>query len=336
MSVPLRRIVVDDSDPAIQYGSGWSLVDPQKLDTIGNYGPVYNGTSHTIVGTSSTLSFPFNGTSITVTGTLAITTTNNVSDPTWDCFVDDMKIPNPNPTFQFPENNWDLCDQSQIAPGSHMLTLQVQSKGTPFYIDKIMYTPLPTVKEETAVLEYSNVDPAVSFGPGWSPWGVQNVTQVTGAQVALNFHGSAVSLFGYVPTELPHNASFASYTIDGVNPTTFTLNGLAAQSATVYNVLILSTNNLSPTTHNLVVTYEGNSALTPLVVGAFYVTNISTPSTTTSGVPQSSSSSDASTVATTTTKHNSAGAIAGGIIGCLAVLAFIVGLVFWCRRRRRR
>ncbi|KAJ7165102.1 hypothetical protein C8R46DRAFT_304476 [Mycena filopes] len=340
MSASLRRIVVDDTDPAISYGPGWSIADPNKLNALGNYGPIYNGTSHsTIVGTTATLSFPFNGTSVTVLGTLAITTANNVTDPTWDCFVDEIKITNPNPTFQFAENNWDLCDQSQIASGSHTLTLQVQSKGSPFYLDKIIYTPLPTANEEVAVLEYSNVDPAVSFGSGWRIWGAQNVTQTTGAQVALNFHGTSVSLFGYIPTELPHNATTASYTIDGGNPTTFTLQGLAAsaQSATLYNALIFSIGTLTPTTHNLVVTYGGDSAHTPLVVGSFYVTNTSTPSTT-SSAPGSTSSNDASTVPVVakTTRHSSTGAIVGGILGCLAVLAFIVGVAFWCRRRRRR
>jgi hypothetical protein len=43
MSAP-RRIVVDDTDSAIQYGSSeWSVADSTKLNTLGNFGPVYNG-----------------------------------------------------------------------------------------------------------------------------------------------------------------------------------------------------------------------------------------------------------------------------------------------------
>jgi hypothetical protein len=103
--------------------------------------------------------------------------------------VDEIKIDNPNPTFGFAENNWPLCDQAQIASGSHVLKIQVQSKGQPFYLDYILYTPLPTVNYDGAVLEYTNTDPSVSFGSGWRQWGEQNVTQTTGAQVALNFHG---------------------------------------------------------------------------------------------------------------------------------------------------
>ncbi|KAF7342109.1 hypothetical protein MVEN_01798200 [Mycena venus] len=338
MSAP-RRIVVDDTDPAIQYGpSGWFVADSTKLNTIGNYGPVYNGTSHAAT-TDATLSFPFNGTAITVLGTIAITKdANNNTDPTWDCFVDEIQITNPNPTFQFPENNWALCDQAQIASGSHMLTIQVKSKGQPFYLDQIIYRPLPTVQYDGAVLEYTNTDPSVSFGTGWRQWGVQNVTQTTGAQVALNFHGTGVSLFGYVPTELPHNSTSASYTIDGGPPVPFVLNGLAAQSATLYNAVMFTTNTLTPATHNLVVSYGGDSSKTPLVVGAFYVTNTSTPSTSTStsAAPGNSPSADASTSTVTTKKSSPVGAIIGGIVGCLVTIALVVGLVFWCRRRRQR
>jgi hypothetical protein len=36
---------VDDTDSAIQYGSNeWSVADSTKLNTLGNFGPVYNGT----------------------------------------------------------------------------------------------------------------------------------------------------------------------------------------------------------------------------------------------------------------------------------------------------
>ncbi|KAJ7248174.1 hypothetical protein B0H12DRAFT_1186624 [Mycena haematopus] len=334
MSAP-RRIAVDDTDPSIQYGStGWFVADSTKLDTLGNYGPVYNGTSHGTT-TAATLSFPFNGTSITVLGTIAITTANNITDPTWACFVDQVQIANPAPTFQYPENWWTLCDTTQLGAGAHVLTIQVQSKGQPFYLDQILYTPLPTVQYAVAVLEYTNTDPAVSFGTDWQIWGAQNVTQMTGAQVALNFHGTQVSLFGYVPTELPHNSTSGSYTIDGGPPVAFTLAGLAAQSPTLYNNLFFTTNTLTPANHNLVVSYAGDSSKTPLAVGAFYVTNTSTLSTT-STTPNNPASSDTAKTTNTKSKPSPVGAIAGGAIGCVAVLAILVGLFFWCRRRRRR
>ncbi|KAK7042231.1 hypothetical protein R3P38DRAFT_2889279 [Favolaschia claudopus] len=337
MSAP-RRVVVDDTDPTIRYGpSGWFAADPQKLNSLGNYGPIYNGTSHGTTTTNSSLDFPFNGTSISILGTIAISTdSNNNTDPTWDCFVDKIKISNPSPTFKFPENNWQLCDQEQISPGEHVLTIQVQSKGQAFYLDQIIYTPLPSASYDSAVLQYKNNDPAVSYGSGWRPWGAQNVTQTSGAQVALNFHGTSVTLFGYVPTELPHNASSGSYTIDNGPPVPFTLNGLAAQSATAYNTVMFKTNTLTDTTHNLVVTYEGDNSQTPLAVGTFYVTSTAAKSSTSSSSSSPLTPSDSSRSGTTTTKSSPVGAIVGGIIGFLAALAIIVGLIFWCRRRQRQ
>ncbi|KAJ7229877.1 hypothetical protein GGX14DRAFT_581525, partial [Mycena pura] len=342
MSSSPRRIVIDDADPAIQYGpSGWFVADATKLNALGNFGPIYKNTSHSTTTDGSTLSFPFNGTSVSVMGTILVTTDNNVTDPTWDCFVDEIKIGNPNPTFQFAENNWLLCDQSQIAPGSHMLTINVQTKGQAFYIDNIFYTPTPDVSYDGAVLEYTNRDTSVSFGSGWQAWGGQNVTQTNGAQVALNFHGTAVTLIGYVPQELPHNSTLASYSIDGGSSISIPLKGLAAGSTTTqYNVQILSADSLTPASHNLVVTYEGDSNHSPLPVGVFYVTNSTTPSSLSSsgsstGAASASTSSQAASPASKP-ESSPAGAIAGGIIGCLALIALIVGLVFWCRVRRRR
>ncbi|KAJ7076462.1 hypothetical protein B0H15DRAFT_805602 [Mycena belliarum] len=333
----LRRIVVDDTDPAIQYGpTGWYSADPVKLNAMGNFGPVYNTTSHGTSTSGSTLSFPFNGTSVSVFGTIAIATdASNATDPTWTCLVDEIPIENPNPTFKYAENNWLLCDQSKISPGSHTLTIQVQSKGQPFYLDNIMYTPLPDVRRESAVLEYTNVDPAVSFGSGWRGWGAQNITQVNGAQVALNFHGTSVSLRGYIPQELPHVPSSASYSIDGGPPVKFTLPGLPEQSVTQYNVIMLTTNTLTPTAHNLVITYEGSGTQTPLVAATFYVTNTSAPA---SAPAASTAASESSATPSSTTLKNGTptAAIAGGTVGVLAALALIAGLVFWCHRRRRR
>lgn len=149
------------------------------------------------------------------------------------------------------------------------------------------------------------------------------------------FAGTSASLFGFVPTELPHNASSASYTVDGGAPVNFTLPGLSSpQSATSYNVMFFTTPTLASGEHNLVVTHGGNSSQTPLVVGGFYVTNnnlLAKNSSTSSTSPSHSASPSSSP-----SKSSSAGAIAGGVVGGLLLLALLAGLAFWHRTRRRR
>ncbi|KAJ6596337.1 hypothetical protein DFH09DRAFT_1072377 [Mycena vulgaris] len=335
MATPRKR-VIDDTDPAIQYGlNGWFVANPTTLN-VGNFGPIYNGTSHA-TSSDATLTFPFSGTSIRVYGTIMVATdANNVTDPAWSCLVDGIKIPSPDPTFKFPENNWVLCDQPQIAAGSHVLEVEVQSKGQTFYLDDLVYTPLPGDTFESTVLIYPNTDPSVSFGSDWSIIGGENGTQTSGAQVALNFHGTSASMYGFVPMELPHNSTGAAYSIDGGPQVSFTLKGLSsANSPTNYNVILFTTPTLSDGPHNLVVTHGGNSNHTPLVVQGFYVTN-------TTVLPSSSNSSPNSlpgssqTPVVTTSKHSPAGAIAGGVIGALILLALIAVFVLWYRKRRRR
>jgi hypothetical protein len=120
---------------------------------------------------------------------MVTTDANNVTDPSWDCFVDKIKISNPQPTFQYPENNWVLCEQPQLSSGSHVLTIQARSKGRAFYFDYLVYMPTPDASFESTVLIYPNTDPSVSFGSGWSTYGGENGTNDHGAQVTLNFHG---------------------------------------------------------------------------------------------------------------------------------------------------
>ncbi|KAJ7231995.1 hypothetical protein C8J57DRAFT_1480807 [Mycena rebaudengoi] len=332
MSV-VRKVAVDDTDPAIRYGAnGWFVVDAASLN-VGNFGPIYNATSHGTSTSGSSFTFPFDGTSITVLGTIFIATdANNATDPTWDCFVDKVKIASPNPTFKFPENNWVLCDAPELLPGSHVLSVTVQSKGKTFFLDQLTYTPPSGAAIDSAVLIYPNTDPAVSYGSGWGPLAYENITQSKGAQVALNFFGTSVSLFGFIPTELPHDPASASYTIDGGQPVTFPLDGLSSKdSATSYNHLFFQTPTLKPAFHNLVITHDGDQTKTPLVVASFYVTN-GTISKTTATSPDSPASSAGSP----RTTHSSTAAIVGGTIGCLALLVIIAGLAFWCRKRRRR
>ncbi|KAK6977479.1 hypothetical protein R3P38DRAFT_2810032 [Favolaschia claudopus] len=343
MSVARQR-VIDDTDPDIQYGPGdWLVVDPNSMH-VGNFGPIYQGTSHAS-SSDSILSFPFNGTSISVFGSIIISTVNNVTDPTWECFVDQTKIPNGNDKFQYPENNWPLCSQPQLEPGPHVLSIQVKSKGQKFYLDYLTYTPLPDASFETGVLLYPPTDPDLTYSSGWRAFGGETGTNAKGAQVFLSFHGTSVVQYGFVPHELSHNATWATYNIDGGGPVNFTLPGLAAtEGTTQYFTSLFRTPTIPSGPHNLVITYGGDDQHTPLMIGGFYVTNTSTgtilfPSPTSPSISTTTPSGSPTPDPSESTKHSlhtAVGAIAGGVVaGVIVSLLIAIGAVL-CQRRRRR
>ncbi|KAJ7353426.1 hypothetical protein DFH08DRAFT_856850 [Mycena albidolilacea] len=334
----LRQVLVDDTDPSVQYGpEGWFVADPSKLN-LGNFGPIYNATSHATTSSNSTLSYSFNGTSILVQGTIDTSTdANNVTDPTWDCFVDGIKLPPAKPS-QFPENNWPLCQQDTIASGSHVLTIQVKSQGQAFYFDSLVYTPILDAVFPSAVLIYADGDTALNYSSGWKEAGEQ-VTQTQNAQVTLNFHGTSATLIGHIPEQFPPNATSASYTIDGGTPITFPLHGLpSAQSPTQFNSLFFTTPTLSDGFHSLTVTHDGDIDHTPLAVKYFYVTNTTGMSLVQPSVsfPGPSAAATSPTSPSSSSRRSRTGVIAGGVVGGLVLLVLLAVLCFWRRKRKTR
>ena len=143
---------------------------------------------------------------------------------------------------------------------------------------------------------------------------------------SLRYAGTSLSWMGYIPTELPHNAASAQYTIDGDAPVSFRLNGLSPTAAsTEYNQLFFKTHDLTPTQHSLVVTYLGNSSATPLVLTNFYVTNVSLPSTSLSSPNAGSAGPGSGSVTTPDAGSSSSphlGPILGGVVGGLSFVGF--------------
>ncbi|KAJ7107897.1 hypothetical protein C8R44DRAFT_744473 [Mycena epipterygia] len=330
-----HQVQVDDTDPAIRYGAGWFLADPSTL-TRGNFGPIYNGTSHAS-SSNSTLSFAFNGTTILVQGTVDVSTdANGVMDPTWDCFVDGTQIP-PN-TFDAVENNWRLCQQDEMASGSHVLTIQVNSKGRAFYLDSLLYTPTPDTVFESTVLKYEYSDPAISFSSGWKDDG-QQLTQTKNAQVTFNFQGTSVLMWGQVYNRYATNATSANYMIDGGAPETFHLPGLPNnQSEDQYNQIIFTVPALSSGPHTLIVTHGGDINHTPLPCHGFWVTNttslVSQTSVPSLGPAMPTQSSNLSTGAVS--RRSKDGLVVGGVVAGLFMLALLTGIYFWHLIRKRR
>ncbi|KAG5638613.1 hypothetical protein H0H81_011503 [Sphagnurus paluster] len=323
-----RKIVVDDTDSRILYsGQGW-FQDQGSEDNVGNFGPTYLRTSHGTKANGSA-SFAFEGTSVAVVGTTNLAKIDNGSswDPSWECFVDQISIGATAP-FQYAENNWYLCQQNSLKDGPHEITINVTTTGTAFWLDYLLFTPSPTLSFNETVLLVQNTDPAIKYDSNWGDLGgVANMTTVKGAQARFNFVGKSVTWVGFVPTELPHGAASGSYSIDGGDPITFQLNGLSpTATVTIYNQAFFTTPNLTPGPHSLLVTYQGASGpATPLTLDYLYVTNTSTSTNSTSN--PNDKPSDHNQVSKTPV-----GAIVGGVVGAIALLA-IFAFVFWRRRR---
>ncbi|KAJ7642129.1 hypothetical protein FB45DRAFT_738035 [Roridomyces roridus] len=321
---PLRQVIVDDTDPSIRYnGVDWFPTDVRTLNN-GNFGPVFNATSHATTSSNTEFGFTFNGTSITVQGNLDMITdpTTNATDPAWQCLVDGKLIPIK--PFNFPESNWPLCSIGTLAPEEHLLTVQVQSQTRPFFLDSLVYTPVPGAVFPSAVLIYPEGDPALTYSAGqWKEAGEQ-VTQTPGASVTLEFHGTSATLIGHTSNSFPPNASSGRYFVDGAGPTSFTIPGLtSASSSNTFNNLLFTTPPLSDGFHNITVVYDGDSEHTPLPVKIWYVTNTTVGNALTTGTPSPSSSRGV---------HR--GAMVGGIIGGIFLVAVGLVVLFVLRRRR--
>ncbi|KAJ7082031.1 hypothetical protein B0H15DRAFT_912536 [Mycena belliarum] len=341
-----RQIVVDDTDTtSIHYGDSaqWIHADPRDLPRQGVLGPPYNNTSHaTRTNTDSSFSFNFNGASLAIRGSIIVSTIDNVTDPTWECFIDGKEISYKDNTFQYAENNYDLC-HGTVPPGSHTLTVQVHSKKQPFYLDSVTYTPGGDVVPAAAVVLYTHLDTAIRYSPkaNWTDVSGQHVTQLTNAVVDLSFHGTSATLFGDHLGTYPYGSSWATYAIDGGEAVNFTV----TNSPQSYNYILFSTPVLSDGPHNLTITHGGNENLAPLFVHGFYVTSGSSRLESAAGTSSLALGPSMSLKASTPTSSNSgiparerpsAGPIIGALVGGILLLVGLGAVAVWLRRRRWR
>ncbi|KAG6905948.1 hypothetical protein DXG01_016750 [Tephrocybe rancida] len=306
--------------------------DQGSQDNVGNFGPTYQKTSHGTTGNDS-ISFSFVGTSVTILGTTHLTEIANTTkfDPSWECFIDKITIGSTTPS-QFPENNYDLCSQATLTDGPHEITINVTTTGNTFWLDYITYTPSAAASYETVVLRVDHSDPAISYDAGWDALGpTAQQTSTIGSQATINFVGTSLTWVGFIPTERPHGSAAGTFSIDGGAAVDFKLNGISApDSATIYNQAFFTTPDLTPGPHSIIVTYSGGTgAATPLTLDHLMLTNTSISAV---AGPTLASPSPSSTATSPPFSKTPVGAIVGGVVCGLAVIALFI---FWWQRRRR-
>ena len=135
------------------------------------------------------------------------------------------------------------------------------------------------------------------------------------------YEGTSLSWYGDIPGELNGNSTTATWVIDDNPAQTFVLEGHGANSTTAYNQKFFETPVYPFASHKLIVTYNGDSSKTPLVVGNIYLQNDT-------AVPSSTSMDR-------TSSHTPI--IVGGVIGGVACLLIVFLLVLFvvCRRRQK-
>jgi hypothetical protein len=221
-----RLVLIDDTNPSIQYVGPWFEVNNTQND-IGTNGPPFQNTLH---GVNVTASFSFNfsgmsrllllicfqalslhlssssGSAVIVYGTSITTNVSGAQDPTWECYIDSTSIGwSLTPTNGSCQNNWILCGvgPTQLQDGPHVLTVNanVLNQQT-FWFDQIQYAPSANVSLNQSLLRIDPSDPAIQYGPGWTPMdnsinytssessGNISYTQTTGATLIYKFSGS--------------------------------------------------------------------------------------------------------------------------------------------------
>ncbi|KIM39686.1 hypothetical protein M413DRAFT_447143 [Hebeloma cylindrosporum] len=325
-----RRVVIDDNDSRIIYSSAFFVDSTGIKDDQGNFGATLKSTLH---GTNSTGSFQFrfSGTAIDVFGTTDQGNSSGVIDPTWECFIDNTSIGATNP-YNFAENNWLLCSAENLADTSHVITVNVKSRGRTFWFDYFQYLPSPNISTEGEFVLVQNLDPDIHFDSSWQPLGPNaNMTVTKGGSVTFKFMGVGLSFYGLIPRELPISPSLATFSIDGGPTTPVALKGLTPGSVTLYNQKFFETPTLPYGLHTLNVTYKGDDSSngsTPLVLDYLLIQNGSIASSSTPLLPAST----AAPVSTSATKNVN---VAGVVCGVLAAIAFLLVLAFFFMKYRK-
>ncbi|KAF9479283.1 hypothetical protein BDN70DRAFT_895071 [Pholiota conissans] len=355
-----RLVVVDDSDAAIEYSSaGWAAISGSIPGQVLLDNAILQ-TGHVLTANGS-LSYAFNGTSIEAFGVssqLHLPSNSHTQDPSWQCFVDNILIPNNNTALRgFPWTSY--CSQDNLNDSPHVLTVNVTASQTRrFWLDYIRYTPLPSASLAGKTVWINSTDSALQFTPStdWQRFGTAEVVSPNlGADTAsfqFTFNGTGITWYGLSPNStLAFGDIFsgarsisegsALATLDGVSQTwpVPSLVNSSDPSDPSYNSMILNYTSLDPAKeHTLVVTYQSSitTPKPPLSLDFLLVQNApSSPGGNSStGATQPSTPSDN----TASSKHNSlnVAAVVGGVLGGVLFLLLLFLLIRSQRIRQRK
>ncbi|KDR72243.1 hypothetical protein GALMADRAFT_143102 [Galerina marginata CBS 339.88] len=260
-------VIVDDSNPTIKYGAGWTL-DNNADTPLGTTGPPLYNTLHS--ATSQTkFTFTYNGAfgSLFVIGSVV-----SDSPPSWNCTVDNKPLP----TFQPQEqtNHFQLCG-STAGPGitgDHTLQVNVDaSEGSPFAFDYVLYTPAPKIRPGDLTFDSSNAQ--IQYGPLWTQTPLGQVTLSAGEKLEFDFNGHSLTWFGFFNENIPSGQATATYSMDGLDPITFFINNAQSGQSEMTDQLFFQTPPFPVGRHHLEVVFRGSEDGIPLSLNRIVVQN---------------------------------------------------------------
>lgn len=204
----VRWVAVDDNDSAINYSSGWTQQNGVNWNNQGNFGQPFMNTLHAVTGGSASFSYTFNGkvllistipfavltlfqgSSGKVIGTNNVKTSGSVQDPVWSCEVDGATIPLSSP-FPYVENNWVLCQWTNITAGQHTLKVTATSTTQAFLFDQFQYVPSTNADITGANIVIACTDTAINYDSGWQSLGgsLARMAPAAGAVMSFTFYG---------------------------------------------------------------------------------------------------------------------------------------------------
>ncbi|KDR76675.1 hypothetical protein GALMADRAFT_139575 [Galerina marginata CBS 339.88] len=332
-----RFIFIDDTDPGLKYGPGWTS---QNVTTSTNQlpaNPLY-GTLHALVyaGTpvQSSLSYGFNATYVA-----AIFPSTPFSSIV-SCTIDGIQ------QEVFLDSTLSVCHNNVTLPvGVHQLEVAVNTSIQNSVLFDGLY--LHSTYEST-------VDADIQIpihDAGIDHYTLQNY----GDTLNFDFVGYSMTFYAYYANTDNHPPSNAVYTIDDSPPVNFTVNNVAtAVIPAIGSQILIQTPRYSLGPHSFSLRFLGTSDTAPIRMNNIIIQNSSTPvnlnleivppipsPTVSSSSLSSTPYSPTPTVTNTTSAHSetkstNSGVIAGSVIAVLVIVALLIlGVLFIFRRYPR-
>ncbi|KAK7039095.1 hypothetical protein VNI00_010266 [Paramarasmius palmivorus] len=362
-----RRVIVDDTDPRVQYVGDWTL-DVGSFDNLGIPGPPYN---HTLWGTKqdgASFLFDFEGEFIQVRG--AKDNPKLPPDPDlvpfenvtllakWSCTVDGDAI---TPLSHLDDTSYMthivLCEQGFLSRKKHTLnrTVFIEDPDTQmFWVDEIEYQPLEVADLQNEILKINSSDSSVEYHNESKMWFpdpqniMYNQTGTTGITATLSFTrmGTQVVLYG-INRGFDLTKGSARYRIDHSMEVDFETpesrlapDGL--NTSDYYHQLIFTTPKLKLGSHEIDITFTGpgetEKPLQWLTIDYFYITSGEDAAQLNyTGTNGSTGGETIQGESPNSESRTPTGAIIGGVLGGVVGLVLLVGnilLALKCRGKR--